>query len=50
MEQIVFTDIPYQLTKEPLLKKLAELVNTGRITGVSTSSTSPIANNPCGLW
>jgi DNA gyrase subunit A len=33
--QIVFTDIPYQLTKEPLLKKLAELVNSGRITGVS---------------
>ncbi|QEH31561.1 DNA gyrase subunit A [Aquisphaera giovannonii] len=33
--QIVFTDIPYQLTKEPLLKKLAELVNNGRITGVS---------------
>jgi len=33
--QIVFTDIPYQLTKEPLFKKLAELVNSGRITGVS---------------
>jgi DNA gyrase subunit A len=33
--QIVFTDIPYQLTKEPLLKKLAELVNGGRITGIS---------------
>ncbi len=33
--QIVFTDIPYQLTKEPLLKKLAELVNNGRINGVS---------------
>jgi DNA gyrase subunit A len=33
--RIVFTDIPYQLTKEPLLKKLAELVNGGRITGVS---------------
>ena len=33
--QIVFTEIPYQLTKEPLLKKLAELVNGGRITGVS---------------
>ncbi len=33
--QIVFTDIPYQLTKEPLLKKLADLVNGGRITGVS---------------
>ena len=33
--QIVFSDIPYQLTKEPLLKKLAELVNGGRITGVS---------------
>ncbi|MEO6808307.1 MAG: DNA gyrase subunit A, partial [Isosphaeraceae bacterium] len=32
---IVFTEIPYQLTKEPLLKKLAELVNTGRITGVT---------------
>jgi DNA gyrase subunit A len=33
--QIVFADIPYQLTKEPLLKKLAELVNNARITGVS---------------
>jgi DNA gyrase subunit A len=33
--QIVFTDIPYQLTKEPLLKKLADLVNGGRISGVS---------------
>ena len=33
--QIVFPEIPYQLTKEMLLKKLAELVNTGRITGVS---------------
>jgi DNA gyrase subunit A len=34
-EHLVFTEIPYQQTKEPLLKKLAELVNTGRITGVS---------------
>ena len=33
--QIVFSDIPYQLTKEPLLKKLADLVNGGRITGVA---------------
>ncbi|WP_250847220.1 DNA gyrase subunit A [Aquisphaera insulae] len=33
--QIIFTDMPYQLTREPLLKKLAELVNSGRITGVS---------------
>ncbi|MGE3821336.1 MAG: DNA gyrase subunit A [Isosphaeraceae bacterium] len=33
--QIVFTEIPYQLTKEPLLKKLAELINGGRITGVA---------------
>ncbi len=33
--QIIFSDIPYQLTKEPLLKKLAELVNGGRITGVA---------------
>jgi DNA gyrase subunit A len=33
--QIVFTEIPYQLTKEPLLKKLAELVNGDRVTGVS---------------
>ncbi len=33
--QIVFTEIPYQLTKEALLKRLAELVNSGRITGVS---------------
>src|SRR5262249_50792841 len=33
--QIAFTEIPYQLTKEVLLKKLADLVNGGRITGVS---------------
>ena len=33
--QIIFTEIPYQLTKEPLLKKLAELVNAGRVTGVT---------------
>lgn len=33
--QIIFTEIPYQQTKEPLLKKLAELVNDGKITGVS---------------
>src|SRR4051794_13177117 len=32
---IIFTEIPYQLTKEPLLKKLAELINSGRVTGVS---------------
>lgn len=32
---IVFTEIPYQQTKEPLLKKLAELVNAGRISGVT---------------
>jgi DNA gyrase subunit A len=32
---IIFTEIPYQLTKEPLLKKLAELVNSGRVTGVT---------------
>jgi DNA gyrase subunit A len=32
---IVFTEIPYQLTKETLLKKLAELVNADRITGVT---------------
>ncbi len=33
--QIIFTEIPYQLTKEPLLKKLAELVNGDRVTGVT---------------
>jgi DNA gyrase subunit A len=33
--QVVFSDIPYQLTKEPLLKKLADLVNGGRISGVA---------------
>lgn len=33
--QIIFTEIPYQLTKEMLLKKLADLVNNARITGVS---------------
>ncbi|MDR3639481.1 MAG: DNA gyrase subunit A [Isosphaeraceae bacterium] len=33
--QIIITEIPYQLTKEPLLKKLAELVNAGRVTGVT---------------
>ncbi len=33
--QIIFTEVPYQLTKEPLLKKLAELVTSDRVTGVS---------------
>ncbi len=33
--QIIFTEIPYQLTKEMLLKRLADLVNGGRISGVS---------------
>jgi DNA gyrase subunit A len=33
--QLIFTEIPYQLTKENLLKKLAELVNADRITGVT---------------
>jgi DNA gyrase subunit A len=32
---IVVTEIPYQLTKEPLLKRLAELVNSDRVTGVA---------------
>ncbi len=32
---IIFTEIPYQLTKENLLKKLADLVNSDRITGVT---------------
>ena len=32
--QLVFTEIPYQLTKEGLLKKLAELVVGDRVTGV----------------
>jgi DNA gyrase subunit A len=34
--QIIFSEIPYQLTKEMLLKKLADLVNDGRVTGVSS--------------
>ena len=33
--QLVFTEIPYQLTKESLLKKLAELVHNDRLTGVA---------------
>jgi DNA gyrase subunit A len=32
---IILTEIPYQLTKEVLLKKLAELVTAGRISGVT---------------
>ena len=32
---ITFTEIPYQLTKENLLKKLADLVNDSRLTGVT---------------
>lgn len=32
---IVFTEIPYQLTKENLLKKLAELITSERIKGIS---------------
>ncbi len=44
--QIVFTEIPYQLTKEVLLKKLAELVNGGRITGVSNIDDFSDRNQP----
>ncbi len=33
--QIVFTDIPYQQTKENLLKKVAEQIESGRITGAA---------------
>jgi DNA gyrase subunit A len=33
--QIVFTDIPYQQTKEALLKKVAEQIDSGRITGAA---------------
>ena len=33
--QIIFTEIPYQLTKGPLLIKLADLVNGDRVTGVT---------------
>jgi len=33
--QIAFTEIPYQLTREMLLKRLAELINGGRISGAS---------------
>ncbi len=33
--QLIFTELPYQLTKGPLLIKLAELVNDGRVTGVT---------------
>ncbi len=44
--QIIFTEIPYQLTKEVLLKKLAELVNGGRITGVSNIDDFSDRNQP----
>jgi DNA gyrase subunit A len=44
--QIIFTEIPYQLTKEVLLKKLAELVNSGRITGVSNIDDYSDRNQP----
>ena len=43
---IIFTEIPYQLTKEVLLKKLAELVNGGRITGVSNIDDFSDRNQP----
>lgn len=43
---IIFTEIPYQLTKEVLLKKLAELVNGGRITGVSNIDDYSDRNQP----
>src|SRR5262249_42194197 len=44
--QITFTEIPYQLTKEVLLKKLAELVNGGRITGVANIDDFSDRNQP----
>jgi DNA gyrase subunit A len=44
--QLVFTEIPYQLTKEVLLKKLAELVNNGRITGIANIDDFSDRNQP----
>jgi DNA gyrase subunit A len=44
--QITFTEIPYQLTKEVLLKKLAELVNGGRISGVANIDDFSDRNQP----
>jgi DNA gyrase subunit A len=44
--QIIFTEIPYQLTKEVLLKKLAELVNGGRVTGVANIDDFSDRNQP----
>ncbi len=34
-EQIIITEIPYALNKENMVKKIAELVNDKRITGIS---------------
>jgi DNA gyrase subunit A len=44
--QIIFTEIPYQLTKEMLLKRLADLVNGGRITGVANIDDFSDRNQP----
>lgn len=34
-EQIIITEIPYQVNKAELVKKIANLVNDGKITGIS---------------
>ena len=33
--RIIVSDIPYQLTRDPVVKKIAELANDGRIPGIS---------------
>jgi DNA gyrase subunit A len=33
--RIIVSDIPYQLTRDPVVKKIAELANEGRIPGIS---------------
>ena len=46
--QIIFSEIPYQLTKEMLLKKLADLVNDGRVTGISSVDDYSDGSSRCG--
>lgn len=41
-EQIIITEVPYQVNKASMIEKMAELVREKRIEGISTFATSRI--------
>ncbi len=45
---LVVTELPYQVNPDNLKVKIAELVDSGRISGIATCATTPPARPACG--